>query len=157
MTTNQGDRGWALEREIVLSRVLAAPRALVFRAWTEPASLGVWFGPQGFTCVTHELDVRVGGRWRFELLASDGKRYDNRIEFLELRAAELLVFDHGSDQDDDPDRFHVTVTFDEQSNGKTVLTLRQLHPSKAQRDATLGLGAVELGYQTLDNLASHLT
>ena len=56
----------------------------------------------------------------------------------------------------DPGRFRVTITFDEQSDGKTIITLRQLHPSKSQRDATIGFGAVELGYQTLDKLARHV-
>jgi uncharacterized protein YndB with AHSA1/START domain len=50
----------------------------------------------------------------------------------------------------------VTVTFDAQSDGKTVLTMRQLHPTAAQRDATIGFGAVEFGYQTLDKLARHV-
>jgi hypothetical protein len=64
--------------------------------------------------------------------------------------------DHGTDTDDDPNRFRTIVTFDEQSNGKTVVTLRQLLPTKAQRDGTIGFGAVELGYQTLDKLARHV-
>jgi hypothetical protein len=44
----------------------------------------------------------------------------------------------------------------EQSDGKTVITLRQLHPTKAQRDAGIGFGAVEFGYQTLEKLAQHV-
>jgi hypothetical protein len=55
--------------------------------------------------------------------------------------------------DGDPGRFHTTITFDEQSDGKCVLTMRQLHPTKEQRDAGIGIGAVEYGYQTLDKLA----
>ena len=50
----------------------------------------------------------------------------------------------------------MTLTFDAQSDGKTVLTLRQLHPNQARRAAVIGFGAVELGYQTLDKLAAHL-
>ena len=50
----------------------------------------------------------------------------------------LIVFDHGSDMDDDPSRFRTTITFDEQSDGKTVVTLRQMHPTKAQRDFKIG-------------------
>ena len=57
---------------------------------------------------------------------------------------------------DDPHRFRVTITFDSQSDGKTVLTMRQLHPTRAQRDAGIGFGAVELGYTTLDKLAENL-
>jgi uncharacterized protein YndB with AHSA1/START domain len=116
----------------------------------------VWFGPAGFKCRTHEIRVAPGGRWRFDLVAPDGTVYDNRIDYLEIEAPERLVFDHGSDRDDDPGRFRVTVTFDEQSDGKTVLTLRQLHPTATQRRSTIGFGAVELGYQTLEKLAAEL-
>jgi len=146
----------AIEREIVLSRVFDAPRERVFDMWTKKEHVTRWFGPKGFTTTTHEMDARVGGMWRFEFRAPDGKLYDNRIVYLEVRRPEKLVFDHGSDKDDDPHRFRVTITFDEQSDKKTVVTMRQLHPSKAQRDAGIGFGAVELGYQTLDKLAEHL-
>jgi uncharacterized protein YndB with AHSA1/START domain len=64
--------------------------------------------------------------------------------------------DHGSDVDDDPARFRVTVTLDEQADGKTVLTLRQLHPTVEQRNAGIRFGAVELGMQTMQKLARHL-
>jgi len=146
-----------LEREIVLSRVIDAPRNLVFRAWTEPARMFQWFGPKGCRCeVRQQGAAKVGAVWRFDMVAPNGQRFDNRMTFLEIIPNEKLVLDHGSDKDDDPNRFHVTITFDEQSDGKTVLTLRQLHPSKAQRDATIGFGAVEFGYQTLEKLAEYL-
>ena len=151
-----GEVPWSLDREIVLSRVFDAPRELVFQAWTDPAHVTEWFCPKGFTKTTHEIDLRVGGRWRFEMVAPDGTRYDNRIAYLEIRAPDLLVYDHGRDQDDDPTRFRVTITFDEQSDGKTVVTMRQLHPTKAQRDTGIGFGAVEIGYGTIDKLADHL-
>jgi uncharacterized protein YndB with AHSA1/START domain len=77
--------------------------------------------------------------------------------YLRVDAPRLLEIEHGSDVDDDPARFHVTITFDEQSDGKCVLTVRQLHPTKEQRDVTIGFGAVEFGYQTLDKLARHLS
>ncbi len=145
-----------LDREIVLSRVFDAPRELVFKMWTEKEHLSHWFGPRGFTTTTHELEARVGGMWRFEMRAPDGKCFDNRIVFLEIKRPELLVFAHGSDKDNDPGRFRVTITFDEQSDKKTVVTMRQLHPTKMQRDATIGFGAVELGYQTLDKLTEYM-
>jgi len=150
------ERAWALDREIVLSRVFDAPRDLVFRAWTDKEQFAKWFGPRGFTTTISEADMRVGGLLRFEMRAPDGKVWDNRIAFLEIKRPELLVFDHGSDKDDDPGRFRVTITFDEQSDKKTVMTMRQLHPTKEQRAIGIGFGAVELGYQTLDKLAEHL-
>ena len=146
---------WALDREIVLSQVVAAPRDLVFKVWTDPQHLPKWFGPEGFIVKTQEIAIQVGGQWRFVFVGPDGKRYDNRMVFLKIEAPRLLEMDHGSDKDNDPHRFRVIVTFDEQSNGNTVVTLRQLHPTKAQRDAGIGFGAVELGYQTLDKLARH--
>ena len=147
---------WSLDREIVLSRVFDAPRALVFEAWTRIEHLREWYGPKGFKTVTKEADIRQGGRWRFDMIAPDGTVFDNRIVYLEMKAPELLVLDHGHDKDDDPDRFHVTITFDEQADKKTVVTMRQLHPSKERRATVIGFGAVELGYQTLDKLAEHL-
>ncbi len=147
---------WALEREIVLSRVIAAPRSRVFQAFTDPSQIARWFGPQGFTTETLEIDIREGGRWRFVYTGPDGTRYDNRMVFLRVDVPRLLEIEHGSDIDDDPRAFRVTITFDEQSDGKCVLTLRQLHPTKEQRDSGIGFGAVELGYQTLDKLARHL-
>lgn len=147
---------WAPEREIVLSRVLDAPRARVFDAFTDPARITLWFGPEGFTVETLEIDLRVGGRWRFAYIAPDGTRHDNRIVFQRIEAPALLEMEHGSDLDDDPARFLVTITLDEQDDGRCVLTLRQLHPTRAQRDATIGFGAVEYGYQTLEKLARHL-
>jgi uncharacterized protein YndB with AHSA1/START domain len=140
----------------VLSRVFDFPRELVFRAWTDPQNIAKWFGPRGFVTRTREMDVRVGGLWRFDMIAPDGQVYTNRVVYLEIRAPELIVMDHGSDVDDDPNRFRTILTFETQGDGKTVLTMRQLHPSRAQREATVGFGAVELGYQTLDKLEAHL-
>jgi len=154
--SDEARTSWALDREIVISRVLAAPRDLVFRAWTEPEHVTRWFSPKDFSCQTLEIDLRVGGRWRFVFVGPDGTRYDNRIEYLRIERPHLVEFDHGSDRDDDPNRFRVIVTFDEQSDGKTVLTLRQLHPTKAQRDGAIGFGAVEIGYTTLDKLAAYV-
>ena len=147
---------WALDREIVLVRVLDAPRDAVYAAWTDADAFCQWFGPAGFTCAVHEMDVRPGGRARFDMTAADGTLYTNRFDYLDVVPGERLVMDHGHDADDDPTRFRVTITFDEQADGKTILTLRQLHPTVEQRAATIGFGAVELGLQTMQKLARHL-
>lgn len=156
MTTAETYPIWSLDREVVLTRVFDAPRELVYRAWTDPEHIQRWFGPKGFTCTTHAIDLRVGGMWRFDMVSPDGTIYPNRMTFLEMKAPERLVFDHGRDTDDDPDMFRVTVTFDAQNNGKTVVMLRQLHPSKARRDAVIAFGAVEIGNTTMDKLEAHL-
>lgn len=158
MTTKTPDprATWALDREIVLTRLIAAPRERVFQAWADPAQIVQWFGPEGFTVENLECDIRPGGRWRFVFTGPDGTRYDNRMVFTHIEAPRLIQMEHGSDKDDDPDRFFVTVTFDSQSDGKTVLTLRQLHPTPQRREEVIGFGAVEYGLQTLAKLARHL-
>ena len=144
------------DRAIVNTRVIDAPRERVFAAWTDPTQITQWFGPAGFTCETSECDIREGGRWRFIYTGPDGTKWPNRIDFVTIDPPRLIEMHHGADSEDDPNRFHVTVTFDAQSNGKTVLTLRQLHPSAERRAAVIGFGAVEYGYQTLDKLAAHV-
>ena len=147
---------WALDREIVLSRVIDAPRDVVFSAWADPKHLPNWFGPAGFQIETKEIDIRVGGLWRFDLIAPDGQRWASRMEFRRLERPTLIELDHGGDLDDDPERFRSTITLDEQGDGKTVITMRQLLATRAQRDATIGFGAVEYGYQMLEKLARHV-
>ena len=107
-------RTWALDREIVLSRVIAAPCERVFQAWTDPKQIVQWFGPDGFKVESLECNICVGGRWRFVFTGPDGTRYDNRMVFLRVEAPRLIEIEHGSDKDEDPARFHVTVTFDGQ-------------------------------------------
>lgn len=149
-------REWPLDREIVISRLIDAPRSLVYAAWADPEQIGVWFGPDGFAIETKEIDLRAGGIWRFDMVAPDGTRYTNRMRFLRMDAPAFIEVEHGADEDDDPGRFRMLLTFDEQDDGKTVLTLRQMHPTKARRDGAIGFGAVEYGGQTLAKLAAHV-
>ena len=155
-TPDSAWRDWPLDREIVLSRVIDAPRSIVYAAWTDPDQIQLWFGPEGFDIETKEIDLKPGGVWRFDMVGPDGTRYDNRMVFLRMEAPALIEVEHGSDQDNDPGKFRMLVTFDEQSDGKTVLTLRQMHPSKERREGAIGFGAVEYGGQTLAKLARHV-
>lgn len=156
MSTDSAWAAWPLDREIVFARVLDANPEAVFAAWTDPTQLPSWFGPTGMTIETHEIDIREGGVWRFDMVGADGTRYDNRMTFLILDPPHRIEVEHGADRDVDPGCFQMLVTFDAQSDGKTVLTLRQMHPTREQRTATIGFGAVEYGAQTLDKLARHL-
>lgn len=150
---------WSLDREIVLVRLLNHPRKKVFAAWMDPESLAAWYGPTGVGIETKEADIREGGFWRFDMVGVfEGReqRFPNLMRFLEIIPGERIVMEYGTPDPDDPDRFHMTVTFDEQADGKTVLTLRQLHPSRERRQVVIGFGAVEYGLQTLDGLAAWL-
>lgn len=143
------------DREIVLTRVFDAPRELVFKAWTDPVHVPKWWGPNGFTVTTHEIDVREGGVWRFIMHGPDGANYPNKIVYKEIVRPERLVYAHGGDGEGASDPFQVTVTFAEQA-GKTHLTMQMLFATAAQREHVVGFGAIELGYQTLGRLADHL-
>lgn len=156
MDARNAEQSWDIEREIVLTRVFDAPRELVFKAWTDKDHIGKWFGPKGFSCTTQEIDIRAGGRWRFDMRGPDGKIWPNLMVFLEVKYPEWLVYEHGTGQGDDPNKFRVIITFDAQGEKKTIVTLRQLHPTAARRKEVIGFGAVELGFQTLDKLAEHL-
>lgn len=149
-------RDWPIDREIVISRVIDAPRTLVYAAWTDPDQIQQWFGPEGMVIETKEIDLKPGGIWRFDMVVAGGTRYPNRMVFLRMEAPALIEVEHGADQENDPNRFRMLVTFDEQSDGKTVLTLRQMHPSKERREWAIGFGAVAYGGQTLEKLARHV-
>jgi uncharacterized protein YndB with AHSA1/START domain len=112
------------EREITITRVFDAPRALVFEAWTDAAQLAQWWGPKGFTNPVCEIDVRVGGAIRIHMRSPDGQVYPMRGEFREIVAPERLVFTNiAVDGADEPIiEGLTTVTFAERG-GKTTMTL----------------------------------
>lgn len=70
--------------DILVTREFAHPLARVWSAWTDPKKLPLWWGPEGFTCATHEIDIRNGGQWRFTMTGPDGTRYPNRLRYLAL-------------------------------------------------------------------------
>lgn len=144
----------ASEREIVMTRIFDAPRALVYRAYTDAENIGKWWGPNGFTTTTHEMDVRPGGVWRFIMHGPDGKDWSNKILYKEVVAPERLVYEHGEDNDKGP-HFVVTTTFEEMEGGKTKLESRLLFPTKEARDTAAAYG-IEGGKQTHNRLAEYL-
>ena len=68
-------------REMVITRTVDAPRALVWQAWTQPQHIAAWWGPDGFRTTIHAMNVTVGGVWRFMMHGPDGTDYPNRIVY----------------------------------------------------------------------------
>jgi uncharacterized protein YndB with AHSA1/START domain len=155
MSADFSDSSRTTEREIVITRLLDAPRALVFDAWTNPRDVAKWWGPNGFTTTIQEMDVRTGGIWRFIMHGPDGVDYKNRIVFIEVAKPDRLVYVHGDDEPGDPGQFHVTVTFT-QIGDKTRLSMRMLFSSAEECRKWKEFGAVEGGEQTLARLAGYL-
>jgi uncharacterized protein YndB with AHSA1/START domain len=113
-------------REVTITRVFDAPRALVFKAWTRPEHLSRWWGPHGFTVHVCEIDFRVGGAWHIRMRSPQGVEDRQRGVFREIIEPERIVFTYAF-EDEDGARGHetiVTVTFAE-AGGKTRLTVHQ--------------------------------
>ncbi len=143
------------DRSLIFNRMFDAPRELVWQAWTDPQHVGQWWGPDGFTNSTSEMNVQPGGVWRFVMHGPDGTDYPNKITFIDVIEPECLVYAHGGD-DDKADDFHVTVTFTEQ-DGKTFLGMQMLFPTASARDYVVReYGAEKGANETLTRLAAHL-
>jgi uncharacterized protein YndB with AHSA1/START domain len=143
-------------RSIIATRVLDAPRDLVFAVWTDLKHLAQWWGPNGFTTTTHSMDFRAGGVWRFVMHGPDGRDYQNRITYEEIVAPERLVYRHGGADDVEPVSFHVTVRF-EDLGAKTRLTMHARFPSAEERARVIAEYGADKGLvQTLGRLADYL-
>lgn len=139
------------EREIRVTRLLDAPRDLVFQTWVDPQHLGNWWGPKGFTITTHEIDVVAGGVWRFVMHGPDGVDYQNKIVFVEVVRPERVVYDHVSGP-----LFRMTVTFTAQGE-KTLLTAQMLFETSDLRNKVIKQFNAEEGlHQTLDRFTEQV-
>jgi len=129
-------------RDLILTRIIDAPREKVFRAWTEPSLLKQWFAPAPFTTPTVETDVRPGGTSLIVMKGPDGKEFPNRGVYLEVVKNERLVFTDAFTKAWDPsDKPFMTVvlTF-EDLGGKTQYTARVRHWSVADRETHEKMG-----------------
>ncbi|MEZ5941886.1 MAG: SRPBCC family protein [Planctomycetaceae bacterium] len=145
--------------EIIISRKFAAPRELVWQAWTNPNHVGRWWGPAGFTTTTHSMDFRPGGCWRYTMHGPDGRDYGNRVVYLEIEEPSRLVYTLSGEGADDSVSFRTEVHFECVGNDgrDTKVTMRSIFPSAEARDFVVtDHGAVEGGKQHLANLEDYL-
>ncbi len=154
----------AEEQGIVVTRTIDAPRAAVFRAWTEPERLTRWWGPAGFTSPVARIDLRVGGTYLWGMRSPEGRDFFSTGVFREIAEPERLVLtDSFSDAEgnvvpasqhglpgDWPPETVMTVTLEERDGG-TALTVRENGIPEEMRDlAAIGMR------QSLDKLAVYL-
>jgi uncharacterized protein YndB with AHSA1/START domain len=143
------------DREILITRVFDAPRALVYRAVTDPALIPLWWGPRTTTTVVEEMDVRVGGAWRFTHRAPDGSEFWFRGEFREVTPPERLV--QTSEFEGAPGNIVIDTITLEEHDGKTTMTTREVCESQEVRDAILASGmewGLNESYERLDELVA---
>lgn len=134
--------------ELITSRGLPFPREQVFRAWTAPALLCRWWGPNGFTCTFRQFEPRAGGEWRHVMHGPDGANYDNYSVF-RLVAPERIELTHVSQP-----HFDLVVTLERQGGG-TWLTFLQRFPSPTVRNALAAI-CIPANEQNLDRLTQVL-
>jgi uncharacterized protein YndB with AHSA1/START domain len=145
-----------VDREIVISRIINAPRELVFEAFTEVRHLSQWWGPHGFTTTTRAFDFRVGGEWDFVMHGPDGTDYQEWISWTAIVPPERIAMLHGEFRDD-PNAFESVLTFTPDGSA-TRIEMRTVFPTKELRDhAVEKYHAIEGGQQTLSNLAAYVT
>lgn len=143
----------ANEKELTLTRIINAPRALVFRAFTDPKHVAQWWGPRGFTNPVCELDLRPGGAILIHMRSPDGIIYPMTGVYHEIVRPERLIFTSAALDEKGHPLFEVlnTITFAEHG-GKTTLTMHA-SVSKVRVEAAPYLAGMEAGWmQTLERL-----
>lgn len=149
-------RSATADREIIISRVIDAPRELVFEAFTEVRHLSRWWGPEGFTTTTRSFEFRMGGAWDFVMHGPDGTDYQEWITWTELTPPERIAMRHGESRGD-PDAFESVLTFTPYG-AATRVEMRTVFPTRELRDVAVEkYHAIEGGQQTLGNLAGYVT
>src|SRR6187402_3738463 len=135
------------EREVVVTRTFNGPARIVFEAWTKPELFKRWWVPKsmGMSLLSCEMDVRVGGRYRLEF-SYEGSKSAFFGTYKEVIPHSRLVWTN----EESEDGAVTTVTFQEQ-DGKTLLVMHELYPSKEALDAA-GTGAADAMGETFEQL-----
>jgi uncharacterized protein YndB with AHSA1/START domain len=140
--------------EISATRVFDAPRALIFDAWTNPEHVPNWMtGPDGWSMPVCEIDLRVGGAWRFVWRLEDGSEMEMNGVYREIAPPERLVATE-SWGGDWPETVNTLVLSEE--GGRTTVTQTTLFPSKEARDAALETGIKTGMTLSFNRLAAYL-
>lgn len=127
--------------DIVITRVVDAPRHLVFEAWTNPLHIPHWLlGPEGWTMPICEIDLRPGGSWRYVWRKANGTEMAMSGEVREVVPPERFVTTErwGPDW---PETINTLVLTE--SGGQTTITLTATYPTKEARDAALETGMLD--------------
>jgi len=130
------------DRELVITRLIDAPREKVFRCWLEPELMLQWFTPKPWSTVRAETDPRPGGSNLVVMADPDGKEYPNRGVYLEIVPNDKIVFTDAFSQawvPSDKPFFVGTLTFEDEA-GKTRYTARAGHWTREDRDAHEQMG-----------------
>ncbi len=142
------------DREIVMTRVVDAPRRLVWEAYTNPEHVPHWMlGPDGWTMPVCEIDLRPGGEWHFVWRRGDGTEMEMRGHYHEVTPPERFVNSESWGGDWPETTNTLTLT---EHDGKTTITSTICYPSQEARDAAFRTGMKDGASTSFDRLAVHL-
>ncbi|WP_434620391.1 SRPBCC domain-containing protein [Tabrizicola sp. M-4] len=142
------------DRTMTITRVIAAPVALVWGAWWNADSLPQWWGPEGFSCRTARIDLREGGEWLFDMIGPDGAVWPNHHRYGRVTPGARIDYALHAGEDG-PKHADATALFEEVPEG-TRITLTMVFNSAEEWAQAKGFGAEELGLQTLGKLAARI-
>ena len=138
---------------LIHTRILDAPRHLVWEVWTNPEHIKEWWGPDGFSLTTKSMTVEPGKTWD-SIMHGWGQDFDNKIEYVEVKKPSFLSYKHYGESEDY--NFTVSISFTE-VEGKTLLTMKSIFKSKEIiEDLNRRVNAIEGGKQTLNRLENYL-
>ena len=119
-----------------IRRVINAPRDRVYAAWTDPAQMKEWFGPENVRTDNITVDARVGGKYRWDLTREDGEKMTAYGEYRELIPNKKIVFTWKWDDDEDWENHNsiVTIELSDRDGGTELLLKHEQLPSEESRD-----------------------
>jgi uncharacterized protein YndB with AHSA1/START domain len=139
------------DRELLLSRTLNAPVALVWEVWTQAEHIANWWGPDGFTNTINRMDFTPGGEWDLIMHGPDGTDYKNKSIFREIVRHKKIVYEHVS-----APRFTATIRFEEKGE-QTLITWHMLFESAEEFIRTVKTFKADEGLkQNLEKLGRYL-
>jgi uncharacterized protein YndB with AHSA1/START domain len=142
------------DREVVITRVVDAPRRLVWDAWTKPEHVPHWMlGPEGWSMPVCEIDLRPGGTWHFTWRRAEGTEMEMRGVYREVTPPERIVQTESWGPEWPETVNTLTLT---EARGRTTITQRVLYPTKEARDAALKTGMKEGMSISFDRLEAYL-
>lgn len=138
-------------RELSISRLINAPRELVWEVWTNPEHIKHWWGPSGFTNSISKMDIQPGGEWEFIMHGPDGTDYRNKHIYYEIVKPEKIVLDHITHP-----KFRMTAIFEAKGN-KTLVTLHSVFESAEQLAEVIKVFKADEGMkQNMDRMENYL-
>ncbi|MCB9047311.1 MAG: SRPBCC domain-containing protein [Chitinophagales bacterium] len=144
------------DNQLFISRVIHAPRELVFKMWTDPEHMPKWWGPNGFTNTIHAMEHGTGGFCDYTMHDPDGKDWPNYQRYREVIPNEKIEYMHGSTVDDVEKGFHVVVNFEDIEGATRISMLMTFESAEDKQHKTEG-GAKNGLTQHMNNMEDYIT